>query len=133
MGERQDQLSRATWQRVKDGHRPGIGWRTKKSRPEEGSPRNDHLSHGHFSGTFLRPARSVGGPILEAAISYEMGRAGGSCEATRSPLGGKPTPGEPMPAVADGVAPDNCVDLLAQEAEVPMFRLPECFSFGSRE
>ena len=52
-----------------------------------------------------RPGR-VAAPSLRQA-SYEMGRAGGSCEATRSPLGGKPTPDKPMPAVADGVAPNN--------------------------
>jgi hypothetical protein len=67
--------------------------RKKKSRPEDGNPENDHLSHGHSRRTILRPARlGRSGSELSAASACETGRAGGSCEATRSPLGGKSAP-----------------------------------------
>ena len=66
-----------------------------------------------------RPGR-LAAPSLRRPY-YEMGRAGGSCEATRSPLGGKPTPNKPMSAVADGVVLDHCLVFLARVAEATSF------------
>ena len=70
-----------------------VNWegKGKKEAGQTASFQVDHLSHGDPNDT-LWPARGGVGPHTFEGLPREcrMGRAGGSCEATRSPFGGEP-------------------------------------------